>query len=283
MYENNVNTEGIRRTGSAVGICSILRQNPHATAVVRGSSEYPEISGRVKFYQMRSGVLVAAEIFGLPMGGNPARPMPGNIPQPMPDMYQQPVPRSAQQPLSENTPQPMPRNPRLSIPRNIQQSMPGNMAQQPVPGNMARPMPGESQQSMPGNLQQPMPGNTQQSMPGYTSQAMSSNACASPIFGFHIHSGSRCSGNMEDPFAEALEHYNPNSCMHPYHAGDMPPLFGNNGYAYQIFLTDRFTVNEIIGKTVIIHSGPDDFITQPGGNAGKRIACGQILGRETRR
>lgn len=250
MYEKNINTEGSRRTGSAVGICSILRQEPHATAVVRGSSKYPEISGRVKFYQMKSGVLVSAEIFGLPAAGNTARSMPGNMQQSMPGASQQPMPGNMQQS--------MPRNPRLSIPRSMQQPMPGNMSQQ-------------------------MPGNTAQSMPGNTSQTMPTNACSNPIFGFHIHSGSQCSGNMEDPFAEALEHYNSNGCMHPYHAGDMPPLFGNNGYAYQIFLTDRFTVNEIIGKTVIIHSGPDDFVTQPGGNAGGRIACGQILGRETRK
>lgn len=162
---------------SATNLCAILRQRPHATAVVRGSSAYPDISGRILFYQMRMGVLVAAEVFGLPAGGGD---------------------------------------------------------------------------------------------------------CESPVFGFHIHSGSSCSGNMEDPFADALEHYNPGQCMHPQHAGDMPPLFGNNGYAFQVFLTDRFTVREIIGKTVIIHAMPDDFMTQPGGNAGGRIACGQILGRETR-
>ena len=38
--------------------------------------------------------------------------------------------------------------------------------------------------------------------------------------------------------------------------------------------TDRFSVDEIIGRTVVIHSGPDDFRTQPAGNAGKTIACG---------
>lgn len=41
--------------------------------------------------------------------------------------------------------------------------------------------------------------------------------------------------------------------------------------------TDRFYVDEIIGKTVIVHEDPDDFHTQPSGNAGKKIACGVIL------
>ena len=43
--------------------------------------------------------------------------------------------------------------------------------------------------------------------------------------------------------------------------------------------TDRFCVEEIIGKTVIIHNDPDDFHTQPAGNAGKKIACGVIRKR----
>lgn len=100
--------------------------------------------------------------------------------------------------------------------------------------------------------------------------------CNNPIFAFHIHSGNRCEGNAEDPFADAGSHYNPNNCPHPYHAGDLPPLFSANGRAISVFLTDRFTVREIIGKTVIIHSSLDDFTTQPSGNAGKKIACGVI-------
>ena len=56
----------------------------------------------------------------------------------------------------------------------------------------------------------------------------------------------------------------------------MPPLFGADGYAFLAFVSSRFTVNEILGKTVIIHSGVDDFKTQPSGNAGEKIACGVI-------
>jgi len=102
------------------------------------------------------------------------------------------------------------------------------------------------------------------------------NSCKKPVFGFHIHSGSMCNGNNSDPFANVGSHYNPNNCEHPYHAGDMPPLFGNNGFAVSVFLTDRITIEEIIGKTVIIHGGIDDFSTQPAGNAGIKIACGEI-------
>lgn len=104
------------------------------------------------------------------------------------------------------------------------------------------------------------------------------------FFGFHIHSGSRCSGTESDPFADALTHYNPHGTHHPGHAGDLPPLLGNHGYAFQLFFTDRFSVREILHKTVIIHSGPDDFTSQPAGNAGEKIACGRIeaFGRHSR-
>lgn len=102
------------------------------------------------------------------------------------------------------------------------------------------------------------------------------DVCKQPIFAFHIHSGNSCSGNETDYFADAMAHYNPNGCLHPYHAGDMPPLFGCNGFAFSAFITDRFYVKDIVGRTVIIHSSPDDFTTQPSGNSGKKIACGVV-------
>ncbi len=100
--------------------------------------------------------------------------------------------------------------------------------------------------------------------------------CKHGIFAFHIHSGSECRGNYDDPFSAAGTHYNPSGCEHPHHAGDMPPLFEASGEAVSAFLTDRFSVDEIVGKTVIIHSGVDDFTSQPAGNAGEKIACGLI-------
>lgn len=94
------------------------------------------------------------------------------------------------------------------------------------------------------------------------------------VFGFHIHTGTECdkSGN----FSQTLGHYNPSNTEHPYHAGDLPPLFSNDANAYMQVLTDRFKLDEIIGRTVIIHSSPDDFKTQPSGNSGNKIACGVI-------
>lgn len=103
------------------------------------------------------------------------------------------------------------------------------------------------------------------------------DSCKSGIFGFHIHEGNSCTGTEENPFADAKAHYNKTECNHPYHSGDMPPLFGNKGYAYMSFFTDRFTVNDIIDRVVIIHRMPDDFKTLPSGNAGEMIACGKIF------
>lgn len=100
--------------------------------------------------------------------------------------------------------------------------------------------------------------------------------CHERIFGFHIHSGTDCGGSMDDPFADAMSHYDPGGCEHPHHAGDLPPLFGNDGVALSLFLTNRFSVHEVIGRTIIIHDLPDDLTTQPSGNSGKKIACGVI-------
>ena len=93
------------------------------------------------------------------------------------------------------------------------------------------------------------------------------------FFGFHIHQGGSCSGTA---FPETGSHYNPVDQIHPKHAGDLPPLMCCRGNAYLAVKTDRFTVRDIIGKSVVIHSDPDDFHTQPAGNAGKKIACGVI-------
>lgn len=96
--------------------------------------------------------------------------------------------------------------------------------------------------------------------------------CAPNVYAIHIHAGGGCSGDVSD----AGGHYNPDNCPHPAHAGDMPPLFGNRGYAWQGFYTERFTPKEVVGKTVIVHDRRDDFKTQPAGDAGGRIACGVI-------
>ncbi len=101
--------------------------------------------------------------------------------------------------------------------------------------------------------------------------------CSGGIFALHIHDGESCTGNEQDNFSDAKGHYNPKDCPHPNHSGDLPPLIGNDGFAYMTVLTNRFTVEEIIGKVIVIHENKDDFTTQPSGNSGTKIGCGKIL------
>ena len=89
---------------------SILHGRPQAVASVAGNINYPDITGAVRFYQSNEGVLILAEISGLPQSNAP---------------------------------------------------------------------------------------------------------CEERVFGFHIHEGTDCSGNMDDPFADVMSHYDPGNCGHP--------------------------------------------------------------------
>lgn len=96
---------------------------------------------------------------------------------------------------------------------------------------------------------------------------------ASGFYGFHIHEGAACAG---EGFSATGNHYNPTGQPHPKHAGDLPPLLSYGGRARLSVVTDRFSIPDIIGRTVVIHSHADDFHTQPAGDAGTKIACGTI-------
>lgn len=101
----------------------------------------------------------------------------------------------------------------------------------------------------------------------------------SPIgpFGFHIHENGDCTvGDSSNPFMAAGGHWNPTNQPHGNHAGDFPVLFSNDGYTRMLFFTNKFTVPQVVGKSVIIHQNPDDYRTQPSGNSGKKLACGVI-------
>ncbi len=95
----------------------------------------------------------------------------------------------------------------------------------------------------------------------------------SGFFALHIHEGPSCQG---EGFSKTGGHYSPLSTEHPAHAGDLPPLLSCKGRAYMKVLTNRFSLKEIVGRTLVIHSGTDDFRTQPSGDAGEKLACGEI-------
>lgn len=96
-------------------------------------------------------------------------------------------------------------------------------------------------------------------------------------FGFHIHEKGHCEiGDPSKPFEACGGHWNPTNQPHGNHAGDFPVLVANNGRAKMCFIMSRFTVDKILGRSVMIHENPDDYRSQPAGNSGKRIACGEI-------
>jgi len=95
--------------------------------------------------------------------------------------------------------------------------------------------------------------------------------------GFHIHEHGTCDiGDPDDPFQSAGGHWNPYNQPHGHHPGDFPVLFSNDGYTRMAFFTNRFTIEDVLGKSIIVHQNPDDYRTQPAGDAGKRIGCGVI-------
>lgn len=102
--------------------------------------------------------------------------------------------------------------------------------------------------------------------------------------GFHVHDKGDCSS---PDGLSAGGHFNPMGHPHgpqgmPHHAGDMPALQADaTGRAEATFLLEGVPLaageKGLMGKGVIVHADPDDYATQPTGNAGGRIACGVIM------
>lgn len=93
------------------------------------------------------------------------------------------------------------------------------------------------------------------------------------FFAMHIHEFGDCT----PPFDKTGMHFNPTGQPHPDHAGDLLPLPGNRGYAWYVYYNERLTIDEILGRSVIIHEHRDDFTSQPAGDAGEKIGCGRIV------
>lgn len=101
--------------------------------------------------------------------------------------------------------------------------------------------------------------------------------------GFHVHEKGDCSA---PDGTSAGGHFNPGAKPHAArdaaarHAGDLGNLKADPyGLARVDFVDTGLSLSgpaSIIGKAVIIHEKPDDFTTQPTGNAGARQACGVI-------
>jgi Cu-Zn family superoxide dismutase len=103
----------------------------------------------------------------------------------------------------------------------------------------------------------------------------------------HIHDKGACSPPQ---FQSAGEHFNPegkkHGLLHPEgaHAGDLPNLIVKEDGTVKVQLmapnvdlseekNGLFTKD---GTSIVVHEEKDDGMSQPAGNAGKRIACGVI-------
>lgn len=105
---------------------------------------------------------------------------------------------------------------------------------------------------------------------------------------FHIHARGVC--NPADKFASAGPHFDVHSKKHGYmaeggpHAGDMPnQVVGLDGVLRANVLNPNVTLKDGPGSlfgpegtSLVIHLNPDDYTSQPAGNAGDRIACAVI-------
>jgi Cu-Zn family superoxide dismutase len=108
------------------------------------------------------------------------------------------------------------------------------------------------------------------------------------VHAFHIHQNGVCT---PPDFKSAGGHFNPYGKQHGFlnpagpHAGDLPNItVGPDGTAKVELLTKLVTLksgakNSLFppgGTSLVIHAGADDYVTDPAGNAGPRIACGAI-------
>jgi superoxide dismutase, Cu-Zn family len=103
--------------------------------------------------------------------------------------------------------------------------------------------------------------------------------------GFHVHETGDCSA---PDASSAGGHFNPASSPHgrvgqpPHHAGDTDNLTADaDGVAEVERQLQGATLGDgagtdIVGKAVIVHANPDDYSSQPSGDAGDRLACGVI-------
>ena len=100
---------------------------------------------------------------------------------------------------------------------------------------------------------------------------------------FHVHAVGVC----EPPFTSAGGHYNPTGVKHGIesaegmHAGDMPNIHVPDSGTLTIeVLNTLLSLDDALfdedGAAIVIHEGSDDYVSDPAGDAGPRIACGVI-------
>ena len=109
------------------------------------------------------------------------------------------------------------------------------------------------------------------------------NSLTDGLHGFHIHEA----GDLREGCDSCCAHYNPTKVDHGGleggHLGDLGNITVNNNQCKQVIFTNKFTISEIIGRSLIIHEDEDDLgkknnkISKVTGNSGKRLCC-QVIG-----
>ena len=97
----------------------------------------------------------------------------------------------------------------------------------------------------------------------------------------HVHTTGRCDA---PDFTTAGGHWNPTGAEHGkdnpqgMHKGDLPNLLvgtdGRGRLEYTIESADMAAMLDADGAALVIHTGADDYRSDPAGNAGGRMACG---------
>jgi superoxide dismutase, Cu-Zn family len=97
----------------------------------------------------------------------------------------------------------------------------------------------------------------------------------------HVHTTGRCDA---PDFTTAGSHWNPTASQHGkdnpqgMHKGDLPNLLvgtdGRGTLEYTIAGADVGAMLDADGASIVIHTGADDYRTDPSGNSGGRMACG---------
>ena len=106
----------------------------------------------------------------------------------------------------------------------------------------------------------------------------------------HVHTSGNCDAKVK--FTSAGPHFSPEPTKnHGFltkggpHPGDLPNQFADaQGNLHASTITNMFSLGngkksifDRDGASIIVHAKADDYVSQPAGNSGDRVACGVIV------
>ncbi|WP_408590600.1 superoxide dismutase family protein [Novosphingobium sp.] len=122
---------------------------------------------------------------------------------------------------------------------------------------------------------------------GQVSVTITAHDIAAGPHGLHLHAVGKCEGPA---FASAGPHLNPGNHQHGSlnpagtHLGDLPNLViaadGKGSVTFSLPGNESDTTAALFdadGSAIVVHATQDDYLTDPSGNSGARIACGTVM------